>query len=85
MVLTDAEKRTAVLDLVYKERRRRGILSGDLRFKRVQELSCELVGEAFNLVERQLLYTADGYGAWKELKDPEILDLAYQYILKRFK
>lgn len=63
---------------------------GELRAKRnrkptsdiKQELSCELYGEAYNLVERQLVTTINGQGCWSELEDTEIRELVLDYIRK---
>ena len=75
--MTDAEKLKAVRQYVLYERKRRKIIPTT---ERLPELSCEAIGEFFNLVERQLVNTREGYGAWSELKSPEVLDGAYQYI-----
>lgn len=43
-------------------------------------LSCELVGQYFNLVERGLVLTTEGNGVWFELNNPEVLKGAYRYV-----
>ena len=45
-------------------------------------LSCEQVGEYYNLVERGLVCTIEGNGVWFELKNPEVLDGAYRYVME---
>ncbi|OHA07802.1 MAG: hypothetical protein A2934_02935 [Candidatus Sungbacteria bacterium RIFCSPLOWO2_01_FULL_47_10] len=60
------------------ERERRRIT--ELSTMPLPELSCFGYGEFFNLVERQLMYTNEGFGGWKELSNPEILDGAYRYV-----
>lgn len=75
-----AEKLRVVRSHVTKERKRRGIKETDLHTAHLPEFSCEGLGEGFNLVERQLMSTKEGYGAWECLKG-EMLDLAYQYVV----
>lgn len=73
-----AEKLKAVTEYVRRARRLRRIKSkpGGPSFS----LSCELVGKYFNLVERDLVLTTEGNGAWFELNNPEVLDGAYRYV-----
>lgn len=78
---TSEEKLSAIREYVWRERIRRGIIPSqqepDIK------LSCFEVGEYFNLVERQLLTTEEGFGAWLELAYPPVLDGAYYYIAER--
>ncbi|MBI2639872.1 MAG: hypothetical protein HYW90_03240 [Candidatus Sungbacteria bacterium] len=75
------QKLEAVKSFVRAERARRGIREYTLWEKHVPgEPSCEMKGEGFNLVDFQLMYTKEGFGAWRELEAVEILDLAYQYV-----
>ncbi len=77
MMLSDAEKLAAIRAYVLGERERRGIVTGRVP---LPELSCEAVGEFYNLVKRQLVNTEEGYGAWRELEYPPVLEGAYRYV-----
>ncbi len=70
----------AVLHYVLSERKRRNIRKRDLSSSGQPELSCFAFGEAFNLVEVQLMYTRQDCGEWNVIKrNDEILELAYNY------
>ncbi|MDO8600353.1 MAG: hypothetical protein Q7R73_01880 [bacterium] len=77
MMTNDAEKLAAIRVYVIRERERRGIVTGRAL---LPELSCEAFGEFYNLVERQLVNTIEGCGAWCELAYPFVLNGAYRYV-----
>ncbi len=81
--LSQTEKFKTVLNLIKKERARRGISECDLSIKGRQEASCFAFGEGRNLVEFQLIPSNEKYNeSWKTIKkDTEILDLAYNYLM----
>ena len=76
--MTDEEKLTVVRGYVQKERRRRKIKQFS---PGPEEGSCFADGEFKNLVERQLVLTREGQGAWYSLNHPEILEGAYRYVI----
>jgi hypothetical protein len=78
--LTSEEKLAVIREYVLRERARRDIVPG---YALLPELSCEAFGEFRNLVDRQLLRTVEGYGAWSELDYPPVLDGAYRHVLRR--
>lgn len=81
MATADAGKTEKIRGYIIRERKRRGIKK--LGTERLPELSCEMFGEFYNLIERQLMATHEGYGAWSELRDPAVLDGAYKYAKER--
>lgn len=76
------EKLAAIRDYVLSMRAQCGIVPGCVP---PPELSCEAFGEFRNLVERQLVNTVEGFGAWSELGYPPVLDDAYWYVTARIK
>lgn len=81
--MKEKEKICIVIDAVLVERRKRGVSDEALSLRPFDEGSCEMVGEGFNLVERQLMYTREGYGYWRDLHG-ELLDLAFDYVTQKF-
>lgn len=81
-MITLEEKLAVIREYVLLERERRGIVPERTL---LSELSCEAVGEFYNLVERQLVNTIEGCGAWVELVHPPVLDGAYRYVIERIK
>ncbi len=79
----DAKKYGFVLLYVQEERKRRGIKKKDLTFGSRPEGSCIVFGEAFNLVECQLIPSHNNCEqTWGVIRrHPEILELAYNYAL----
>lgn len=75
---TAEEKLTAIREYILHKRAQCGIVALGRAFR--PELSCEAVGEFYNLVECQLLATKEGFGAWLELSHQPVLDGAYRYI-----
>ena len=73
------EKMNAIREYVAEVRRNSNIQPGK---KELFELSCETIGEFCNLVDRQLVNTEEGFGAWKELDDEEVLQGAYRYVME---
>jgi hypothetical protein len=74
----DQDKLGVVVEYVRKVRKR-----GRTKPKTASpdfNLSCEQVGEYYNLVERGLVCTIEGNGVWFELNNPEVLDGAYLYV-----
>lgn len=80
---TSEEKLAAIREYVLGMRAHCGIIA--LGRTSRPELSCEAVGEFYNLVEHQLLVTEEGYGAWLELSHPSVLDGTYRYVAERIK
>jgi hypothetical protein len=82
--MTSAEQMRAIVDYVRHERQRRGILSVDENRK--SELSGIMQGkdgEIESLLERQLITTREGYGAWGELNDPDLLSAVFNLVMQR--
>lgn len=73
-------KQEAVTQYVLAERKRRGITRLTPEVK--SEMSGEGFGEFALLLERQLLTTPEGMGAWSELQHEDILDGVYQEVLR---
>lgn len=78
--LTDEDKYDRVVEYVEAERKKRGVSAEQLGTTYRPEVSCESVGKGFNLVECQLIYTREGYGAWKSLYG-EVLNLVFNYVV----
>ncbi len=77
----DLQKYEAVRNFVLCERQRRGIRDTDLSTGSKPEGSCIAFGEAYNFVECQLMRNHESCSStWSLMrKDPEILELAYNY------
>jgi hypothetical protein len=75
------EEIKVVREYVYRERGRRRITKLGTEH-RLEGSSLANDGEFQNLVEVQLLQTAEGYGAWRALRFPEILHGAYEYVTR---
>lgn len=82
MEVSDEAKRDAIREYVRDQRERGGIHDSVLSTKPLPEGSCEMMGEFRNLVDRQLIMTREGYGDWASLRFQELLDGAYEYVLK---
>lgn len=80
--MSPEEKLAVVRNYVLRMRARCGIIS--LGCAARPELSCEAFGEFYNLVERQLMLTEEGFGAWRELEHSPALDGAYRYVTERY-
>ncbi|KKS38952.1 MAG: hypothetical protein A3G49_04380 [Candidatus Sungbacteria bacterium RIFCSPLOWO2_12_FULL_41_11] len=78
MARSREEKMEAIKTYILRERERCGVswLGTEYLF----ELSCFGCGEFYNLVERQLLNTEEGFGGWRELEDEHILEGAFLYV-----
>lgn len=76
--MNETKKLEKIHAYVLKERKRRKIVP---QKNPPDEPSCEMHGEFYNLVEVQLMWTKEGYGAWHQLNFPEILDGAYKYVI----
>ena len=77
-------KRYVIEQYVLAERIRREIRS--LGWDEKPELSAEAQGsdgEFESLLERQLLTTEIGYGAWKDLEDDEVLTGVWRVVTRR--
>jgi hypothetical protein len=72
---------SAVTAYVIHERERKGITTAD--FGTRSELSGEAFGEFVMLLDRQLMTTVVGYGAWHELDDSKVLTEVYQLVEER--
>ena len=72
---------SAIEAYVVRERERRGVKDLDDAIK--PEPSGEGFGEFAMLLERQLMITTIGYGAWKELNDVAILTGVYGLVEQR--
>lgn len=80
MVGKQEEKIKSVVSYVRAVRTRQGIK--ELSRSCLLEPSCFVNGEFYNLVEFQLVNTAEGFGSWSSLKHAEILEGAYEYVTK---
>ena len=74
------DKYEAIKRYVLAERKRLGITR--LTPERKSEMSGEGFGEFTLLLERQLLTTPEGMGAWSDLQDEDILDGVYQEVVR---
>lgn len=74
------KKLAAIKKYITKERKKKEIAEEEIGTSRMFEGSCEANGEFYTLVERQLMFTHEGYGAWGELNSTEVLDGAYRYV-----
>ena len=75
-----------VLFLVNVERKRRSIqsLSTDMKSEG-SGFSRGVDGDILSLIERQLLITKFGYGAWQELKNPKILSETLRVLREQYR
>jgi 8-oxo-dGTP pyrophosphatase MutT (NUDIX family) len=83
-VVSMEEKKQRILSYITSERIRRGISTVDRLVK--SELSGFMQGtdgDIQSLVERQLMTTEEGYGSWRELNDPAIVDAVYRHLFLR--
>jgi hypothetical protein len=79
------ESKIAQLRL-YIEHERAQIPGVTLSRERKSELSGEsygVDGEIASFVDRQLLYTEEGYGAWRDLEDEHLLDEVLHFLKRR--
>ncbi len=75
--MTRQEKWEAVKQYVSERRKERNIVPTD---ELPHELSSEIYGEFYNLVEVTLMCTDTFKGAWDQLMDPKILEDAFRYV-----
>jgi hypothetical protein len=76
----------AIEEYVISARQQRGIQNVDQAVK--HELSGIMQGpdgDIESLIERELLTTVVGTGAWGELEDPAILDATYRVVARRLR
>ncbi len=77
-------KRKAIEEYVISARRERDIRNGDRTIKpEVSGIMQGPDGDIESLVERELLTTEIGAGAWLELEDPTILDAVFRIVTLR--
>lgn len=81
--MSEQKKFCVVRDAVLAEQTKRGIRKETLSDRSLPEGSCEMFGEGFNLVERQLMHTREGCGYWRNLRG-DLLDLVFEYITQKF-
>jgi hypothetical protein len=79
-------KRKAIEEYVISARRERGIRNVDRTIKpEVSGIMQGPDGDIESLVERELLTTEIGAGAWHELEDPTILDAVFRVVTLRLR
>jgi hypothetical protein len=79
-------KRKAIEEYVISARRERDIRNVDRTIKpEVSGIMQGPDGDIESLVERELLTTEIGAGAWLELEDPTILDAVFRVVTSRLR